>query len=295
MCIVFGALGFVVMNHYGNELASSRRDAAQLVRIQTIRTSLVKADANATNAFLLPGSEPPDVRAAYEESIDTAAATVADASSASRSDATTLETVNKALSEYTGLVESARANNHVGFPIGAAYLRQASRTLEESALPQLQDLVNSRVARVNASSSAANASNNVRWLLLGVLVVLLAVQLWLYRRTHRVLNPPLVFATGLVVIIGLVALAVVAWSNTEELNTRKGPYAQTVALATSRINAFDAKSDESLTLILRGSGQAIEASYKSAMSQAKLALCELARFDVTLPPRASVTRRARRL
>ncbi len=50
------------------------------MRIQTIRTNLVKADANATNAFLVGGLEPPAVRDAYTNGIATAARTLAEAS-----------------------------------------------------------------------------------------------------------------------------------------------------------------------------------------------------------------------
>ena len=59
--------------------------------MQTIRTSLVPADANATNAFLVGGLEPPAQREAYEEGIATATATLAEASAeASASDAARL-------------------------------------------------------------------------------------------------------------------------------------------------------------------------------------------------------------
>ena len=74
--------GFLLVNHLDNSLGEERAHAAQLVRIQTIRTSLVKADANATNAFLVGGLEPADARAGYVDGINTAAATLADASNA---------------------------------------------------------------------------------------------------------------------------------------------------------------------------------------------------------------------
>jgi hypothetical protein len=45
---------------------------------------------------------------------------------------------------------------------------------------------------------------------------------------------------------------------------RDGSYAATLATATARIAAFDAKSNESLTLIARGSGSAFEKTWKSS-------------------------------
>jgi len=78
-CLVFGLFAFVAATTRANALANARADAAQLVRVQSIRTNLVFADANLTNAFLVGGLEPPSARAAYEQGIATASKTLADA------------------------------------------------------------------------------------------------------------------------------------------------------------------------------------------------------------------------
>src|SRR4029079_1596910 len=104
--------------------------------------------------FLVGGLEPADARAGYVEGIKTAAATLAEASTAESGKNPQLQAVNEVLATYTGLVESARANNRQGFPIGAAYLRQASQTLRDDALPRLEALVNDERNRVDGSSNA---------------------------------------------------------------------------------------------------------------------------------------------
>jgi hypothetical protein len=272
-CLVFGVVGFLLVQHLDNSLGDERAHAAQLVRIQTIRTSLVAADANATNAFLVGGLEPADARAGYVDGINTAATTLAAASNADSGGGAELEAVNQVLTSYTGLIESARANNRQGFPIGAAYLRQASRSIRDDALPPLAELVQEERSRVeNATSAATTAKNGVVTLLCLVLAALLITQLWLFGRTHRVLNGPLLLASVLVLLAGVVALATMGWSRNRELEARKGPYAQTVALATARIDGFDAKSDESLTLIAHGSGQEFEDRFKSVAVDARAAL-----------------------
>jgi CHASE3 domain sensor protein len=271
-CLLFGALSFLFVRHLDQALDAEREHAAQLVRIQTIRTSIVKADANATNAFLVGGLPGPEVTTGYNEGIATAAATITEASAADPQDAKTLESVNRALATYTGTVESARANNRQGFPIGAAYMRQASKSLQDSALPPLAQLVTKERARVDSSASAAaDTERNLLILTLVVLIALLVVQIWLYARTHRIVNRPLALATVLVVVGSLLGLAVIQWSRTTEHDARRGSYAQTVALATVRIDAFDAKSAESLTLILRGSGQAYEDHFKALVANARSA------------------------
>ena len=144
--LVFGVVGFLAVSGFHSDLDEARTNAEQLVRIQSIRTNLVTADANATNAFLVGGLEPPEARDAYTEGIATTARALAAASAARADDSTALERVNRVLTQYTGLIEAARANNRQGFPVGAAYLRQASRVLQDEALPSLATLGARRAA-----------------------------------------------------------------------------------------------------------------------------------------------------
>lgn len=274
-CLVFGVVGFVLVLHLDNRLGAERAHAAQLVRIQTIRTSVVKADANATNAFLVGGLEPAAARAAYSDAISTAAATIAAASSAEPSDSPALQNVNKELAIYTGLVESARANNRQGFPIGAAYLRQASKSIEDDVLPPLEQLADNERARVNDAAGATPDADLIGALVAFVVICLVVTQVWLYRRTRRVLNRPLLAATAVVIAFGLLGIVLATFADGAATDARDGPYAATVALATARINGFDAKSAESLTLIAQGSGQAYEDRFKVVTANASTALGNL--------------------
>jgi len=260
--LVFGLFAFVAASSRADALSGARADAAQLVRVQSVRTNLVLADANLTNAFLVGGLEPASARAAYEQGIATASQALADASGDNSADAAVLAKVNDVVTRYTGLVESARANNRLGYPLGAAYLRQATSLLRTDALPPLADLGASEQRRVDhAYSSSASATV---WLVVGLvlaLVVLFVAQVWLNARTRRTFNLPLVTATAIVLVVGIVLAGVMAWSQSKAKDTRTGAYFATLELATARIDAFDAKSAESLTLIARGQGQAYDASF----------------------------------
>ena len=277
-CLVFGLFAFVAATTRANALANARADAAQLVRVQSIRTNLVFADANLTNAFLVGGLEPPSARAAYEQGIATASKTLADAANDSTADAQVLGNVNQVITRYTGLVESARANNRLGYPLGAAYLRQATNLLRSDALPPLAALGQTEQARVNhAYSDSAGAT---AWLVAGLviaLVVLLVTQVWLSVRTRRTFNPPLIIATALVLVIGIAVAGVLAWSQGKAKDTRGGAYFATLGLATARIDAFDAKSAESLALIARGQGQAYNASFDNLSANVTAVLDDAAR------------------
>ncbi len=271
--LVFGVFSFLALLRFHTDLDDARNNAEQLVRIQSIRTSLVQADANATNAFLVGGLEPPAVRDAYTNGITTTARTLAAASAANPDDARALERVNRVLTQYTGLIEAARANNRQGFPIGAAYLRQASSVLRDDALPTLATLVQVEQRRVEDSTDAASTARDVLLVLLVLaLIALVVVQVYLSKKTRRTFNKPLLTATAVVVVGGLVGLGVVAWSKGQADDARSGPYRQTVALATARIGGFDAKSAEALTLIARGSGAAFEARFASTAAEASAAI-----------------------
>jgi hypothetical protein len=278
-CLVFGLFAFVAATSRADALSNARADAAQLVRVQTIRTNLVYADANLTNAFLVGGLEPASARAAYEQGIATASRTLAEAAGANSRDAAVLADVNDVITRYTGLVESARANNRLGYPLGAAYLRQATNLLraDDGALKPLADLGATAQQRVDDEySSSAQA---VTWLIAGLVValgVLLVVQVWLSARTRRTFNPPLLIATAAVLVVGVVLAGVMAWSQSKANDARSSAYFATVELATARIDAFDAKSAESLTLIARGQGQAYDASFNNLSDNVKAILADAA-------------------
>jgi hypothetical protein len=104
------------------------------------------------------------------------------------------------------------------------------------------------------------------WLVIGLvvaLIVLITAQVWLSLRTRRTFNLPLLVATAIVVVVGVVLASVMAWSQTKAKDARSTAYLATLELATARIDAFDAKSAESLTLIARGQGQAYDASFNN--------------------------------
>lgn len=277
-CVLFGLVGFFAVSARAGALASARSDAAQLVRVQTIRTSLVSADANLTNAFLVGGLEPSTQRAAYTRGIDTASRTLAEASGINASDARPLQAVNGVIATYTGQVEASRANNRQGFPIGAAYLRQASLLLRDKALPPLEQLVRTQEGRVEDSYAASRSAGVVATTALAVCLMVLLVTLgWLALRTRRWINVPVAVAAAIVAVVGVAMLATMALSQHRADSARTGPYRATVALATARIDAFDAKSAESLTLIARGSGQAFEDRFQVLTANARTIVEGIAR------------------
>jgi hypothetical protein len=257
--LIFAIAAFSTFGSANDALRRGGENAAQLVRIQAIHTNLVRADADATNAFLVGGLEPADQRANYTSSMAQASRLIAEAARAQPADGPALAALNSSVLTYASLIEQARAANRQALPVGAQYLRVASSGLRSDALPILDALVKANDARVGAEFDRAVGASAVL-IASGVfaLLVLVGGMVWLSRRTHRYLNPPLAAATAAVLVtlvVGSISLAAVG-SRVDQV--RNGSYAATLATAKARIAAFDAKSNESLTLIARGSGSTFE-------------------------------------
>ena len=110
---------------------------------QQVYRSLSDADATAASAFLSIGTEPAALRQRYERDVAEAGAALAKAASDSagvEGAAAPVDTLSRQMPVYTGLVETARANNRQGFPAGASYLREASELMRAKILPAAQDL-----------------------------------------------------------------------------------------------------------------------------------------------------------
>jgi hypothetical protein len=263
--LIFALGAFSTFGSANDALGRAGANAAQLVRIQAIHTNLVRADADATNAFLVGGLEPADQRASYTASVEQASRLIADAARAQPADGPALGALNTSLLTYAGLIEQARATNRQALPVGAQYLKLASSGLRSEALPILDALVTANDARVRAElgnakgASAALVTSGVL-----ALLVLAGGMVWLSRRTHRYVNPPLAAATAAVLVTLVIGFLVLASVGSRVDTVRSGSYAGTLATAQARIAAFDAKSNESLTLIARGSGSAFEQAWKNS-------------------------------
>lgn len=281
--VLFGALAVNSTAVRRSALEDARGAAAQVVLIQRVHTSLVEADALATNAFLVGGIEPAEQRAGYQAGIERASEALATAASnASGTDLADLQAANAALARYTGLIESARANNRQGFPVGVAYLRQASDLLDSEVLPVLDEVSAASERRVD---DAYDSSGSARWGLaiaaVIVLVALIACQLLLARATRRTLNVGLAAGTALVLVAVVWGGFAMATAASRANDARDGAYRDTTAVAEARIASFSAKSAESLTLINRGNGQTFEEDWKADMATATDALAGADDADIT--------------
>ncbi len=171
-------------------------DAAHIYR------SLADADTSASSGFLAGGDEPRSERRRYEKDIREASELLAEAAAASGGSPTAerqIAVLNRGLPVYTGLVESARADNRQGLPLGGAYLRYANEKMRGELLPAARKLYTAETEQLGGDYAEAES----RPLLgLGTGVLALAALGWAqrrnYRRTNRVFDRGLLGATAAV-------------------------------------------------------------------------------------------------
>lgn len=178
----------------------------------------------------------------------------------------------------------------------SALLRGETRGDEE--IKGIDTLLNERaVASVTARDDAFSQSENARWLLLlaGVIGVggLVYAQLLITRHSHRYVNIPAAASTiGLAaVLVG--ATVVMSSAQSEASDVRFGPLERAIELSNSRVAAFDAKAQESLTLIDRGSASPSDEVWNNSYTDAVGSLDGLDYPDAKAPSNstARLTRR----
>lgn len=240
---------------------------------EQIYQSLSDADATVASAFLAGGLEPAAALQRYnadirQAAIDIEAASALVGSSAARTQLPShlakqtsavnsaigddLATLSAGLPVYANEVGTAQADNRIGLPLGAAYLREASASLRDTLLPAASDIY----ARESGLLTSASAQATGLPLIIVAIVIGLGLGYllyrsarWLTRRTHRRVNYGLVVA-AVAFAVSLVWLAsAFAVGRTELLHAQQQGSAPAEAFARADVAALRAHADESLTLI----------------------------------------------
>jgi hypothetical protein len=267
VAVLAGALCFGVVAGVAER---SRERAAQgvrseteplLVQAVTLYASLSDANATATTTFLKGGLERPVQRARYLRDLGTASdslATLTRAVGASASAGAAVATIAHELPLYHGLIESARANNRQGFPVGAAYLRQASDLLKTTILPAAGALYAIEATRLNDGYDTGTATITLVAFAAAVVVSVLMLALaqrYLTSVSRRLLNVPVVGATVVLLALSSWGLIALAAEQSALAKAQRDGSDSVEVLSVARILASRAQSDESLTLVGRGSDQ----------------------------------------
>ncbi|WP_193614123.1 hypothetical protein [Nocardioides lijunqiniae] len=257
VCVLFGVLAALLQLLAWQASGRAADNTEQLVRVQQIQSSLFRADALATNAFLVGGLEDADQRAEYDAALDQALRQIADAADAQPADRKVLADLNTEVAAYATAITQARDNNRQGFPVGAEYLRQAGSKLRADAVPILQGLSDANTQR---AEDEMDGQNTLPILLVGLAAV---VALWwvnreLAKRFRRRFNVGVAVAALAITVVTLIVAAVSAGTSGSHDRLREGSFARAIEESAARTAANDAKVEESLRLIARGSGATAE-------------------------------------
>jgi len=259
-------VGLLVLGTVGIAALHDRRAAAvavakvaepSLEHAANLYVAVSDGDATASRALAQNGIEPAAERDKYRHDIDVATAELAALSETADTPMVRdrVRIIGAHLAGYTGLVETARTNNRQGYPVGAAYLRAASDDLRGIVLPAVLDIYKAEADRLERAYDAGTSPLALRTLLIvgGLLLALFVrAQIWLARRTHRMVNLALAAAT--LVAVGVTLLpGVLLAQRTADLNeARRDGSDALMVLSSTRILAMRMRADEIQDLVGRG-------------------------------------------
>src|SRR5579859_8000572 len=206
LCLAWGVLAALTAEQHASAAADVVAVSEPLsLDAEQVYQSLSDADATAASAFLAGGLEPAALRDRYQADIEAAGVRIESASalvggaaarstvpSALASQATgtdkavgdDLAVLTADLPVYTGEVATARADNRLGLPLGAAYLREADGLLRGQLLTAANDIYTRESALLTKASAQATGLPLITAALvlaLAICVAIIVAGRWLSR------------------------------------------------------------------------------------------------------------------
>lgn len=259
--IAFGLVTATAAGTRSRAVDDVKTTESLLVRAVDVSASLSDAHALAAFSFLVGGTEPARTRQLYRRELRKAAVGLSELAGevgGAPGSAPALRGITERLTVYAGLIDSARANQRQGFPVGSAYLRRASREMRREMLPRAGALYEIQADNLIAAYRAGVSGST--WLAVivagcAMLALLATTQIYLARATRRIVNPPLALAT--VILVGLMTWVVVAFAMEQHrVSMAQSNGSDPVELLTATsILASRAQANESVALSSRGGGE----------------------------------------
>jgi len=285
LSVCFALAGYFAVTGARDAVNTIARDAVpSIVTAQNVRVKLLEMDALASQEFLAGGAASgAQARLKYEavrQELGAQLTLAAKNISFGKEEQTPIELLAEKVQVYNGMVESARANNRQGFPVGAAYLRMASTMLHDEMLPQTQAIDQLNVKQLESEYASFKSSSLMRIgsiLAAGValLVVLLYVQFFISKNMRRTFNAPLLVASAAVVLLTGYSVIGMTMQRANLGDAKEGSFVSAYNWLEARGIAYDTKTDQSLYLIALGAGAKYEVSAKAKVEK-------LAPMDVAL-------------
>jgi hypothetical protein len=275
--VVVGTACFGVITTLAERSRAAAAHAARfdteplLVQAVTLYTSLSDANATAAATFLTGGLEPSARRAHYLLELRLATDSLTNLTrDAGGSDVAraAMRKIAGELPVYSGLIESARANNLQGFPVGASYLRRASGLLNGSILPAAQRLYATEANRLGEDYQSGTSSGPLVAIGIAIIVaigILIGSQLYVTRISRRILNVWMLLATVMIAVVSIWSIVGLVVERNALLSAQRKGSDSLEVLSAARVLLSRAQSDESLILASRGSDETDPADLATAM------------------------------
>jgi hypothetical protein len=279
--IWLAAVGLVLVGNAG--LADARRTiqtigkdtAPSIIAAQSMKASMVDMDANAANDLL---GGPNGVQAARDTYDKDRTAAVGGLITAAKNitypeEEPLIQTMENDMSLYAGYVAQAQLFNKLGDAASATQsMKTATDLMHQQILPAADQLDAANFAHLASTYSDRQRTGGLTQaevLAAGLVVLglLVAVQIFVFRRTRRLFNPALLVAT---LVTLLLVGRLVSILNAEATNlkvAKQDAFDSIHALWQARAIAYDANGDESLYLLPGFDHQQYDVSFRAKAAQ----------------------------
>ncbi len=253
--LVAAAIGAHV--HRGAVKTVGVDSAPSIIAAQHIKSALADMDANAANELLgAPGAMPEVVKAYEARRVEAAKALIAAAENITYGDSerVPIEGLQVGVGTYERLVQRARDLNERGDAQFVAAYREAAGLMDQTLLPAADALDKANhdvLERTYQSESGSSFWARALVIVTGLLslVALVALQVFLSRRTRRTFNPLLAAAT-LVTLVALdYSLGAMASAHRQLKVAKEDAFTSIHALWRARAVSYWANGDESRFLL----------------------------------------------
>jgi hypothetical protein len=272
--VIFGAIGAVTVQSRADGAHDALNHSGPLTRQATVLyQKLSDADATAATLYLTTGAVPVKTLHNYEQDLKDAADALTALTAEAHGAADSADDIKKISDGLPGYIEDigfARSLSDYGFPLGTRYLISASNLMQgdpdvkddTGIIGAAQRLVDTESRNLVTAQGRASAFPAVE---AGAAAILLAALLYVQsaekNRTRRILNLGLVTSTAALVLSALWLGAVFGVQNGQVSMAKKDGSDQVAVLATAQVRSLQARTDEMLTLIGRGTANAKDVDY----------------------------------
>jgi hypothetical protein len=248
-----------------------------IVGAQRIHATLADADRAEANAFLAGATEAAGPHRQYESDIAAAMRELEQAAEQDGGSAAVgrqIQAISVAVTQYTTLVDIARADNEQGYPVGAAYLREASQLMHrpgDGILAETDQLGDLGAQDLGTENATLVVTLGLLALYTGasitVLSLLVHAQRYVRARFRRRRNSRLIAASALLVLLSASVGAEAIFTGQMLAMAEGQSYNRLLNLWHVRSLVYDANGNESLSLIARGNGDAFDRAFQSETSR----------------------------